>query len=41
MRTALFGQIAFKYEQKCQKIYKVVSDKILGDTRAEVNAKLD
>ena len=41
MRTALFGQVAFKYEQKCQKIYKLISDKIIGETIVLVKAKLD
>lgn len=26
MRTALFGQVAFKYEQGCQAIYKATSE---------------
>ena len=41
MRVALFGQVAFKYEQECQEIYKVIKDKIIKDTITEVNDLLD
>lgn len=37
MRTALFGQVAFKYEQECQAIYKSVSDQIINECSNEVN----
>lgn len=41
MRVALFGQVAFKYEQKCQRIYSKISDKWIGDTIRKVTAKLN
>ena len=41
MRIALFGQVAFKYEQECQEIYKTIKTKIIEDTIKEVNKMLD
>ena len=37
MRIALFGQVAFRYEQECQEIYKKIKDKIIEDTVKEIN----
>lgn len=37
MRTALFGQVAFKYEQECQAIYKKVSDQIIAECVEDVD----
>jgi hypothetical protein len=36
MRIALFGQIAFRYEQECQDIYKKIKDKVVSDTTEEI-----
>mmetsp|Transcript_14248 Transcript_14248/g.24243 ORF Transcript_14248/g.24243 Transcript_14248/m.24243 type:complete len:87 (-) Transcript_14248:63-323(-) len=41
MRVALFGQIAFKYEQRCQEIYKSTSEKIIAETKKEIEAMLN
>jgi len=41
MKIAIFGQIAFKYEQECQHIYKIIKDKIVKDTTEEVQQLLD
>ena len=41
MKIALFGQLAFKYEQDCQDIYKTVKDKVLKDCEKEINELLD
>lgn len=41
MRIALFGQVAFRYEQKCQEIYKKIKDWIIDETVVEINKMLD
>ena len=41
MKVALFGQIAFMYEQKCQDIYKTISTKYIGQTKDQIAALLD
>ena len=37
MRIALFGQVAFQYEQRCQSNYKSVSDQIIYETQKKVH----
>lgn len=37
MRVALFGQVAFKYEQDCQGIYKKISTQIIDKCTKDVN----
>ena len=41
MRIALFGQVAFRYEQKCQEIYKQIKDWIIKEAVVEINTMLD
>jgi len=41
MRTALFGQLAFRYEKKIQEIYKTVSDDILRECGKQIDDLLD
>lgn len=41
MRIALFGQLAFQYEQDCQTNYKIVKDKVLKDCTIAITALLD
>ena len=41
MRTALFGQVAFRYEQEIQKIYNEVSKDIIDECSLEVDDILD
>lgn len=36
MRIALFGQVAFRYEQDCQKGYKDISEEILRECKDDV-----
>ena len=41
MKIALFGQVAFRYEQECQSIYKKIKDKVIDDTTQQVNELLE
>ena len=41
MKTALFGQVAFLYEQQCQDIYKNTSKEFIKQTKEEVTKLLD
>ena len=41
MRIALFGQVAFRYEQKCQEIYKKIRVWIIDETGVEINKMPD
>ena len=41
MKVALFGQIAFMYEQECQGIYKTTSTKYIDLTKTQVTTLLD
>lgn len=40
MRTALFGQLAFQYEQKIQDIYKDLSDSMIEETGTKIDELL-